>query len=611
MNSNLKLLLPVSIIAGCLFYLSGCNDPAATVGDVNDTFWDLIHDPKNDDYYYFDSKNGDDGNTGRTEDAPWASLSMLATIDKTDRRLIIALKAGSVWNETLVVPHSNSTISKYSTGEDPLINGAITVDSWVSVGGGVYSAIMNVDTASGETLGHVAENDELMPFVVWNTDVVTTFEKSVTWAYSYSPSSNTVYIKPQFDPELSQFDVSVKARGIMAKGLNDVHIQNVAVKGFSKNGIDVSQCYECSITDSFVKNIGGAVEQISGDVFSYGGNGVVVDSSLPEEPYIATVEIEGLHIHNSFSHCVGFSGVSGFIFNVTSSFFRDCGGSGIAVNAGEPSEGSFIPESHLGLSNVVINRLGGNSHNLSLDGSGYGISADATSGIVSKLNVYLDSVIITQAASHAVYLDGALANVHIRRSRFSENAGSGVYVDVIDEEALSLSLLTNIIDNNAGHGLFFDSSATGNGLVSDISSINNTYYNNGGSGIVINKVGGSLDIRNNIFLSDVSSAYVDIESTLTSSEFDNNCYSERPGMIRYQGVSYDSLVEFSAVSSYGFAGVGNAVVRFSEPESGDFSLSPVSDCRLSGTRITGVLTDYLNNDFNDPPSAGAIQYLFE
>ncbi|HHD83117.1 MAG TPA: hypothetical protein ENK92_03325, partial [Bacteroidetes bacterium] len=77
--------------------------------------------------YYVDSNSGDDNNDGLTPGTAWKTLSKVSsfTFQPGDR---ILLKAGSVWNDRLVLHGSGSAenpiiLDMYGSGNKPIING--------------------------------------------------------------------------------------------------------------------------------------------------------------------------------------------------------------------------------------------------------------------------------------------------------------------------------------------------------------------------------------------------------------------------------------------------------------------------------------------------------
>jgi len=77
--------------------------------------------------YYVDATNGNDGNNGLSEAAPWKTISKVNSSTFTPGDQIL-FKRGEVWREQLEVPSPGSsgnpiTFGAYGSGENPLISG--------------------------------------------------------------------------------------------------------------------------------------------------------------------------------------------------------------------------------------------------------------------------------------------------------------------------------------------------------------------------------------------------------------------------------------------------------------------------------------------------------
>ncbi len=100
--------------------------------------------------YYIDSRNGNDGNTGRTYDQRWRSLSKIHSDAVLSAGSHVYLVRGSLWHESLPLPTSGSSGNRIyyepypsdSTDPDPIIDlgGAISGLTWRRESSSVYSA---------------------------------------------------------------------------------------------------------------------------------------------------------------------------------------------------------------------------------------------------------------------------------------------------------------------------------------------------------------------------------------------------------------------------------------------------------------------------------------
>ena len=79
--------------------------------------------------YYIDATSGSDANSGKSEGAPWKTLSRLSD-EAFNETTTIKLKRGEVWYEQLTVPAPNITIDAYGTGNSAYghlsLNGVFT-----------------------------------------------------------------------------------------------------------------------------------------------------------------------------------------------------------------------------------------------------------------------------------------------------------------------------------------------------------------------------------------------------------------------------------------------------------------------------------------------------
>ncbi len=98
--------------------------------------------------YYVDAANGNDSNSGTSENSAWKSISKInsSTFLPGDQ---ILFKRGGTWKETLNFP-SNGTkanpivLDSYGTGELPLFDGELTRDNCIMINGNEYITIKNL-----------------------------------------------------------------------------------------------------------------------------------------------------------------------------------------------------------------------------------------------------------------------------------------------------------------------------------------------------------------------------------------------------------------------------------------------------------------------------------
>lgn len=118
--------------------------------------------------YYVDSVAGNDGNSGRSEAAPFQTMAALSAVLADGHR--VALKRGSTWTEqlgTLSAAKTNVTIEAYGTGKMPILDGRdIVSGSWTKTATRtfVYDKVVTITTDTGQFVS-VWEDDVRLRWV--------------------------------------------------------------------------------------------------------------------------------------------------------------------------------------------------------------------------------------------------------------------------------------------------------------------------------------------------------------------------------------------------------------------------------------------------------------
>lgn len=101
---------------------------------------------------YYVSNTGSDANSGLTTDLPWKTLSKVnATTFKAGDNVLF--ERGSIFYGSLTVNQSGTpgnpiTFGAYGSGENPVITGFKTVDSWTDLGNNIWESTSSVSNLS-------------------------------------------------------------------------------------------------------------------------------------------------------------------------------------------------------------------------------------------------------------------------------------------------------------------------------------------------------------------------------------------------------------------------------------------------------------------------------
>jgi parallel beta-helix repeat protein len=88
--------------------------------------------------YYIDAENGSDANNGRSEATAWKTISKISATGGFVSGDVISFKRGQTHFGRIVPSTSGLTFNAYGSGNRPVISGAVILNSWTSIGGGVY-----------------------------------------------------------------------------------------------------------------------------------------------------------------------------------------------------------------------------------------------------------------------------------------------------------------------------------------------------------------------------------------------------------------------------------------------------------------------------------------
>lgn len=551
--------------------------------------------------YYIDSVAGDDNNSGTSAATAWRSLARLDTA-AFNGTTIVYLKRGGVWYESLTVLASSVMIDAYDSGAAPRIDGSIATTGWTNVGGGLYSKTLTL--AAGEALGNLSENAVMLGFVAWQSDAPTSFAAAANGTFSFDNAARTLYIKPASNPAGNSYRASIRLRGIFADSLSDVQIRNVEITRASLNGIELKNCMRCSVENSAISRVGGAV--IAANVaappdYLYAGNGIdfsnssangavrnvtvseVFDSCLAVETYLSNQHASAIEFTNAQLDRCGFAGVE------------------ISTLANQGASGSTIDS--ITVTGVQVTEAGQGWSGRRYGSEGHGLRIIADQGAGSMTNIAVLDAEVSGAAGDGIRLAGELGVVRLHRVNLRQNSGYGIYAADPSATTLRLDLSSTLIDRNGQYGLTFNAPAAAGLRVR-----HTTFYNNGAINLAIFGQSGIADLRNNLFHGSAPMAHLFVSSTLVSATVDHNCYNDTANMFGYNGATYSSVATFNTALGFEANGRGNGVVGLVDPANSDFRLLSNSDCRGLGDNGIGIADDYSGQPFSNPPASGAYEY---
>lgn len=547
--------------------------------------------------YYVDATAGDDANAG-TPAAPWRTLARAETADFSSLKTIF-LKRGGTWLEPFTFPVSGLTLAAYGTGAPPLLDGRTPVDTWTSLGGGLYSKA--VALGAGEGLGNVSMDGVMMTFQPWDTDAVTSLGTAPDGSFTYDYATGTLYIRIADAPSLHAFLASVKLIGVEGVGLSNLTVNGLELVGFSLHGIHLQDCAGCTVRNTTLSRIGGAVIS-PGTPNLYAGNGIEFGNASTNGL------VDGVTVSDVFDSCLSpqtyQSGQAASGFQFSNSSLTRCGFAGVEISvlSNGGSTGSSIQDVSLSGLSISDTGTGWSGRRYGTEGHGIRIGADAGAGTIS--GVTIAGTDVSGAAGTGIRIFGEAGTVTVSATQV--RGGAGIGIDLSDPGATTakLVLVTSLVRANAGYGLSVNLPA-GQG----VNLYQDTFYANGGINLAIFNQAGEALIENNLFDSAGDMAHLYTAAPLAGTvALDHNCYREGAGMIGYNGANYATLAAFRAAESLEVNGASGANLMLADPANGDLSLNTGSPCIGVGATGLGITTDYAGKPFASPPSAGALEY---
>ncbi|MGD8926309.1 MAG: hypothetical protein PVG20_05645, partial [Thioalkalispiraceae bacterium] len=520
---------------------------------------------------YIDATLGNDTTGDGSMALPYQSFAVLATLSYS-LPTNIYLKRGEVWYEPLVMPASNINVDMYGTGALPQINGARQVSSWMGPVAGIYSKVVSL--GADEALGNLTENGVMMTFQAWDTDTATTFASAPDGSYSYVYATNTLYIKTTATPSLATYLASVQLYGIRAQGRSDITIQNVDIRRTSLHGIEFNNCVRCSVTDSTLQNIGGAVVGPNASAppdYLYAGNGIDYANSSTDG------QVNNVTVTDIFDSCLAVevynSNNTAASITLQNTQLARCGFAGVEVsvldNQGTNTNSAI---NNVAVSNVTVNSAGKgwSGRRYGTTGHGMRIVADLNAGTMSGISVQTSTV--SGSAGDGIQIGGEVGLVNLHRINANGNDGRGINALDATATTLALKLSSSLIYNNTGEGVSYNAP-----VAAGLQIYHTTFYNNGVINLAVYGASSLADIRNNLFSSSAAMTHLYADTAPASPIIDHNCYTNTTNMFGYLGTAYSTVTNFNLATGFEANGIGGSV-GLVNPGADIFTLLVTSDC---------------------------------
>ncbi len=569
-----------------VIFLLACNDRPEDI-DSGYSEFEVYCSPA---CYFFDSELGDDNNSGTNEESPFKSLSKILELE-IESGSSLYLRKGRTWEESLILPRGSFYVANYGEGEKPKLLGSKKIERlWGQITEDIYFVALTIN--ENEELGHVSKNGEVMTFAQWNTDLETTFASSPYESFSIDPSNNQIYIKESSDPSNHEYSYSRFPYGVYSEYSSRVYIRDLQIEGFSRAGVFMLDCYECSVYGTDIDGIGGAWA----DSFYYGA-GIKIEESF-DYGYLGNNSVS-----NVYGSCVDLSIYeSGYLdetTHISGNEISYCGYSGIRVFYSHIENSGQHEPKKIRISETVVSDVG-NSWSGNLLGDGIHIELDDAT--VQFLELSITGIIVSQNQNHGISVDGEIDELYISYSEIFDNAKSGIYFE--DETGVGsvAKVETSLIYNNAEDGIVLNCPYCSTATVH-----HNSLNDNGVSNITISEIGDGLDIRNNILNNQANIPDLKIQDTLIPSQISHNCYQNREGMFDLEGTKYSTLADFQGL---GFeSGSASGDISWVSSEQGDFQLNENSICRDIADVFIAIRYDKNCKRYSAPRSAGAYEFL--
>lgn len=541
-----------------------------------------IHAADNTKNYYIDSVNGNDNNSGLTQEKPWKSLKKVSTSNFKPGTNIL-FRRDREWRGTLVVKSSGIIdnpikYSAYGTGSNPLILRTSSFNNWKLINlknnnqAKIWlGTIPNVKNSWGIVL-----NNKRLPSYTQYADITLEDMKN---GYFYSPLNKSKFYLRSDSGHPGAAEIGSNKAAILIDGKHHVIIENIDT--FGPGGRKDSG----SSTGYMNIMITGDSSYITlKDMEISHSNSIGISSKFDT----ANITYENLISHDNTGTGIYMNGKNGRIINCKS---YD-NGRVIGDKGDRGGIGSFKGSNILIEGNEVFN------NGPDVGYADFEISIVGTGKVEIKRNYVHDC--LQGCIQIAEGGDNSSINYNII-SGFNSATGkapspgifSGIRIGGGKQGSKNISIYNNVI-----HGEHNADSKRGAALYMG-------WYDNSG-----------ISVKNNIFSNNKTNIYVNTSAKLNNSVFTNNLFATNtPNLnIIWKNKNFNSLLQWKNFTRYG----NNYHTQKDTFENKSTQFTSTNDFKLRNDSIAikkgaslGTQKDYTNKIIRADikPDIGAIQYL--
>jgi len=428
---------------------------------------------------YHVKNGGSDGADGLSDATAWASCVKVNGFAFSPGDSIL-FRRGDLWRDSLVIGYSGTAASPifygaYGTGPKPIFNGANVTTGWSLVSGNIYS------TTTPYAARVVVEDDSLLTYVLWDTDVSTTF--SGASAGSFSTDGTTVYAwcSDEADPDMHTMDVAYSSDAntgavVFCMDKDFITIDNLDIRNTAYRSIFVrllsTDRAGIQVTNCTIRNAGETGIQFQGS-----GNPPSLRWCVARYDTIFDCRNHGIWLGYSAKRCTV---ANNLIYRTA--WDLPLGYHGIS---GWTEDYAYAPDSNV----IEYNHVWGV----------HAVTGGAPEGT-------------------GIQFDNEVRNTIVRYNLVHDNEGTGIYANY----GYGNSIYYNVVYNNG---------TVANGLGGITTSVetsmvirNNTVFRNHGVGVKIGDYNSGVTVQNNILADNVEYEIVCWDGTVFSTlSSDYNC----------------------------------------------------------------------------------------
>jgi len=523
-----------------------------------------------------------------------------------------AQKRGTVARESITVTASGTAdnpivIATYGLSTDPLpkIMGSELETEWTHAGLAEPIYTRSLDLGAGEGLGNAAEDDEMLSFLTWSTDLATTFAEASAGSYTFEPGSGNLHVwtRDGSDPDEHRIEASRRYFGVNVVDHDHITIRDLHISHASIHGVHCQNCGSVSVANCVIDNIGGFA--ITADPPLYAGNGVEFGESSHDG------SVQGCRIEDIFDSGITPQTYSndqiatGFIFSGNT--ITRCGLAGIEIAVLNPGGITGASIQDIQIADTNISHCGGGFSGIRYEQEGRAIKVAASAGAGTIDGVHIETTTISDSRGAGIYLNGEIGTVTVHRCKIQGSTLHGIEVSDADSTSLGLRVTSSlIIDNGHNAGANDQVGVSMYALGSNTLELDhNTFSDNGLAGLAIWGFSGDPIFRNNLFTYNTApAAHLFCNIPLDAATAEHNYYREHGGaIIAVEGATntpYATVADYQTGTSLGSGSLGG-----NDPQvDGEYIPLPGSPCIGAGT-TSSVNEDHEGKLFQEPPSIGA------